>query len=704
MDVPRPEPEKHYEQALAVEVALKAANSIYPEYEDELYQPRSQFTPGLWRQHEYERLVSRIAQRLHQSLDLEKILTTTVEEVRQFLQTDRVLIFRFDDRNSGYVAVESVAPEWPAMLGTTIHDPCFAEKHLQAYGQGRVQALPDVYTANLSTCYLELLTQFQVRANLVLPIIQPLPPLDDDGETEAEKATELTVNRSLWGLLVAQHCQSSRYWHPLEIETLQELATQAAIAIQQSELYRQVQQLNRDLEQQVQERTLQLQQSLNFAEALKRITDRIHASLDESQILQTAVEAVARVLNVDYCCAVLYHPEHTTATVRYEATSAHLGSAIGQVLMVADTPKVHEQLLRGELFQAYDGNRTLLHATQTGDLACPDLFQHLAAKLLCPIFLEASIVCSTAASEQMLVADPCQDPILAGEAGAIGYLAVIHQTTHVFSEAEINLVKQVASQCAIAIRQARLYQAARTQVEELEKLNRLKDDFLSTVSHELRTPVASMKMAILMLTLALKKAPMPSDKASHYLQILHEQCEREISLINDLLELQRLEAGGQPGTMSAIDLQPWLTQLVESFSEQCDRHHQQLQVNLPAKLPRLISDPASLERVLVELLGNACKYSPAEAMITLTVWLTNGGICLDVCNSHVEIPPEELPRIFDKFYRVPNADPWKQGGTGLGLALVQKLVTYLGGTIRVKSGNHQTCFTVELPLTPGSVT
>ncbi|MGI0486851.1 GAF domain-containing protein [Pantanalinema rosaneae CENA516] len=699
MDVPRPEQEKQYEQALAVEVALKDASSTY-HAGDCRCQSRSHSAMGLWQPTDYDHLISRIAQRIHRSLDLEKILTTTVEDVRQFLQTDRVLILRFDDHQSGCVAVESVAPGWNAMLGTTIRDPCFAETYWQAYRQGRIQTIADVYDAHLSPCYLELLTQFQVRANLVLPIIQPLQALTHSSESSALTDANPPEASALWGLLIAQQCQSSRYWHPLEIETLQELATQAAIAIQQSELHQQVQRLNRDLEQQVQERTRQLQQSLNFAEVLKRITDRIHASLDESHIFQVAVEALAHVLAVDYCCATLYNLDRTTATICYEATSAHLGSAIGQVLSVTDTPKVHEHLLQGNLFQAYDGNRTLLQSTQTGDLACPDLFHHLTAKLLCPIFLEVAALCPTPSSHQTATASPCRDPIWAGEAGAIGYLVVIHQTTRVFSEAEINLVRQVASQCAIAIRQARLYQAARTQVEELEKLNRLKDDFLSTVSHELRTPVASMKMAILMLTLALKNNPLPLDKASHYLQILHEQCEREISLINDLLELQRLEAGEQPLTVSEIDLQPWLTQLVESFDEQIDRHHQYLQVNLPAKLPRLMSDPASLERVLIELLGNACKYSPAEAVITLTVWRTNLGICLDVCNSHTEIPLEEIPRIFDKFYRVPNADPWKQGGTGLGLALVQKLVHHLGGSIRVKSGNHQTCFTLELPLAP----
>jgi diguanylate cyclase (GGDEF)-like protein len=176
----------------------------------------------LRQQTERERLVTEIAQRIRQSLDLDEILNTTVEEVRQFLQTDRVIIYRFKPDWSGVVAMESVADGWTPILRTVIDEPCFRDSYVPQYRQGRVRAIEDIYTAGLGQCHVDLLAQFQVRANLVVPILQ--------GE-------------KLWGLLIAHHCSGPRHWRQFEIELLNQLATQAASAIQQSELYQQVQRL-----------------------------------------------------------------------------------------------------------------------------------------------------------------------------------------------------------------------------------------------------------------------------------------------------------------------------------------------------------------------------------------------------------------------------------------------------------------------------
>lgn len=176
----------------------------------------------LQQQMQRERLVAEITQRIHQSLDLDQILNTTVQEVRQFLQADRVLIFRFNPDWSGVVAMESVVAGWLPILETVIDEPCFRTDYVAHYRQGRVRAIEDVYTAELSQCHLDLLVKYQVRANLVVPILQ---------------------NDQLWGLLIAHQCSGPRHWRQLEISLLSQLATQAAIAIQQSELYERVQQL-----------------------------------------------------------------------------------------------------------------------------------------------------------------------------------------------------------------------------------------------------------------------------------------------------------------------------------------------------------------------------------------------------------------------------------------------------------------------------
>ncbi|MBD2773413.1 PAS domain-containing sensor histidine kinase [Iningainema tapete] len=241
--------------------------------------------------------------------------------------------------------------------------------------------------------------------------------------------------------------------------------------------------------------------------------------------------------------------------------------------------------------------------------------------------------------------------------------------------------------------------------DEKVSLNRLKEEFLSTVSHELRTPLTNMKMAIQMLLIALNQEKNLSEsaaeraRATRYLDILNNECDREINLINNFLDLQRLETNPKPLVLETIQVEEWLMRVMELFKAR-NRHcsHHQMGLFVDAELPALIIDQFSLERILLELLANACKFSPEGEKITVTAQLKSDYIQLQVLNTGVEIPQGEIPRIFEKFYRIPSNDPWKQGGTGLGLALVEKLTSALGGTIEVKSESNNTCFSIQLPV------
>jgi PAS domain S-box-containing protein len=198
-----------------------------------------------------QRLAIAMLERIRQSLNLDEILKTTVEEVRQFLDTDRVVIFRFESDWSGDVMVESVGSEWTAILSTTLRDPCFSEpkrgaSYVERYRQGRVMATTDIYTARLEPCHVELLANFQVRANLVVPILQ--------GEF-------------LWGLLIAHHCRAPRQWQSWEIDLLQQLAIQVGIAIRQSTLYEQLQS--------------ELSERRRAEKLLRRATDELERRVEE---------------------------------------------------------------------------------------------------------------------------------------------------------------------------------------------------------------------------------------------------------------------------------------------------------------------------------------------------------------------------------------------------------------------------------------
>lgn len=182
----------------------------------------------LFTQTRREQIVAEISQQIHASLDLEEIFQVTVKEIREFLDTDRVVLYRFQEDWSGKIVTESVGESWNSLLNQEINDPCFQTKSAPLYSNGRVLAIEDIETAEMTPCYREMLRSFQVRGNLVIPILH---------------------QENLWGLLISHHCRSSRHWEPTEVNLLKQLATQVGVAIHQAELYQQLQQANEKLEE-----------------------------------------------------------------------------------------------------------------------------------------------------------------------------------------------------------------------------------------------------------------------------------------------------------------------------------------------------------------------------------------------------------------------------------------------------------------------
>ncbi|HBL14006.1 MAG TPA: PAS domain-containing protein [Cyanobacteria bacterium UBA11162] len=166
-----------------------------------------------------EQLVSGMNQRIRQSLNLDEVLNTAVVEVRYFLACDRTVIYRFNSDWTGTIIVESVGEGWTPALEVLIQDNCFQKTKAPLYQQGRIQAVEDIYNANLTRCHIQLLEQFQVRANLVVPILQ---------------------GDNLWGLLIAHQCSGTRKWQDEEIECLRQLSVQLSVAIQQAALFEQL--------------------------------------------------------------------------------------------------------------------------------------------------------------------------------------------------------------------------------------------------------------------------------------------------------------------------------------------------------------------------------------------------------------------------------------------------------------------------------
>lgn len=447
---------------------------------------------------------------------------------------------------------------------------------------------------------------------------------------------------------------------------------------------------NAELEKEVQARTAEIQEQLERDRLLAKIALRIHQSLNLNEIINAAVTEVQQFLKADR--VVLFQVKSSTVTkIVAESVDSNCYSWMGN------------QASFGYLMSNLKVKKNKSYAVD--DIAQTDL----------PVEQVTSL--KEKQVKAFLIVPICQDGQVWGIMCTQEYSGIRE-----WQPSEIDLLQQLATQLAIAIQQAQLYQQVQTlntdlerqvqertseleqKVKELEQLNILKDDFLSTVSHELRTPLSNMKMAIHML----KVYPVP-EKVQQYLKILDTECKREIELISDLLDLQRLEAGQESIALETINLNTLLPTILEAFKSRAKERKQILNSKYPKQLPSIYSNNNSLGRILAELLNNACKYTQDGGEIMFLVEKkdkksskkslseTPSYIKFIVSNPS-QIPESELPKIFNKFYRVPNADPWKQGGTGLGLALVKKLVEQLNGNMIASSSNGWTTFTVELPM------
>jgi PAS domain S-box-containing protein len=589
-------------------------------------------------------ILAAIAQKIHESGDLETILAHTVKDLRQCLKCDRILIYKIKSENNGTIVAEStVFPDVP-LLGKSFRDPCLNGKYQESQGRCCLEIIEDIYAARVKSCQREFLASMQVRANLVVPI---------------------NLQKDLWGLLIAQYCDEPHQWQQIEVDLIKQLSAQLSVAIQQTKLQQQLKQLQTKLDSHKQEQQAQLQQSQKFQSLILHVTEKIRDGLlptegelcDETQILVTVTQALANLFQLESCYIELYNANCTCTSVVHEYPTIK-PTYQGLTRQVADLSEIYQPLLQKQHFQSIEivpgWHPQLLVITQ----------------LVCPIF---------------------------DQQGMIGNLWLIRPMQQMFDESEICLVKTLANHCAIAIRQARLDATTQARLQKLEQRENLTNIFLKKLSQELRTPITSISLAAQTLESVLSPKTTIDEVIPQLLQILHSECGRESQLINDLLTLTYLQAKPEPPTLISIDLQTWLSPIVESFRDLTNVQRQQLNLMIEPGIPRLETDITELERILTELLTHTCKYTPTGETITISAQMTDNAMQLSISNSGLEISPEMRSRIFEPFYHISHNDPWKYSGTGLEMALVKKMVKHLGGYISVESGDGQTTFIIKFP-------
>ncbi|HWU40920.1 MAG TPA: ATP-binding protein [Candidatus Acidoferrum sp.] len=285
-------------------------------------------------------------------------------------------------------------------------------------------------------------------------------------------------------------------------------------------------------------------------------------------------------------------------------------------------------------------------------------------------------------------------PVRNKEGRIVGVLQVLNKRVGPFSPADEEMLDALSAQAAIALENAKLYEDLRKAYAELKQVDAMKSNFLANISHELRTPLAPIIGYVEML-LSGRPGPLTDRQRSH-LSVVEQAVHRLQGLIEDLLAFVQMDQGDLGIESRPFSLAPLLEERAGLIATRATEKGLALDVAVPADLPKVVIDPQQMARAVMLLLDNAVKFTPSGGRITLSAkvhvgpddapagW-DDGYVEVSLSDTGIGIPPDKIPRIFDKFYQVDASATRSYGGTGLGLALVKQIMDAHGTRVAVES-------------------
>lgn len=596
-----------------------------------------------------QRALTDILAKLQKTQDVIAIFQTTTQAVQRLLDVDHVAVYRFDEDWGGSFISEysAVKPEWQNIVFSTRdvwNDSYLQETKGGRYRHNHVSVVDDIYQAGLSPCHLEIYEYYQIKAYLIAPVF---------------------VGSTLWGLIGAYQHSGAYAWQPLEVDFITQLATYLGIALQQTGAVEKVQN--------------QAQQLAIIAEqqhTLTNVISKIRESLDLETIFATTTREVRRLLQVDRVSVFQFLPgaNYSQGEIIAEDVHPDFASIVGMDVKedcfqkrYTASPGVHN------VFAVDDLEQSGLHPCYL------TLMQQLQVKahLVVPLF---------------------RSNILWG-------LLAIHQCSgpRAWQIKEREFAIQIATQLGVALQQTEFLHQAQQSKETADAANKAKSDFLAHMSHELRTPLNAILGYVEIMQRDSKLAP---DQAEQ-LGIIGRSGEHLLSLINDVLEMSRIEAGQLALTEVSFDLYRLLDSLEDMLEARAALQGLQLQFERTAEVPQFVhADEGKLRQVLINLLGNGLNYTESgQVMLQVDAEGAadaTGDVCslsFAVIDTGPGIHPTDIERLFETFTQS-NSGYRAQEGTGLGLPISRSFVQLMGGDIEVESQVGQgSTFRFTIPAT-----
>lgn len=618
-------------------------------------------------------LLGEVTNEIRENLDTTQIFQIAVDKVQKLLQADRVAIFQFDpetDYRAGVFVAEKVIPVFYSAVAARVQDDSFGENYATKYQQGRVFAVPDIYEAELSDCHIQIYERFQVRATLVVPLLQ--------GQT-------------LWGLICIHQCSQPREWQSAEIEFMQKLSNQLSLALKQAELHEQALAKSQALSLALKQVKLQREREALQAKTERNISliiQHIHQSLDVEDSFEIVTEEIRQFLKCDRVAIYRFSANGDSGTLLESRNAGLMPLSNGSIAW--------QDVYLSQILEGDDREDTAICVDDINQWCDASGYQILLKKFQIQAYMAI--------------------PVFIGDS-LRGVLVACQQTLRQWDEMDMNLIQRVGEQLSVALQQAELLHQLQASKEKAESANRAKSAFLANMSHELRTPLN----AILGFSQLLNRDENLTPKQKQTLTSINRSGSHLLNLINDVLEMSKIEAGRVSLNYKNCDLMYLLDSLQEMFLLKVESKGLKLSVDKSNDLPSYVrTDESRLRQVLINLLTNALKFTE-QGTVALKVYTKqlqpsaldlkdhhrnnvpennqpNIYLCIDVEDTGVGIPQSDMGTIFETFTQA-SAGRQASEGSGLGLAICRHFIQLMDGDIQIYSQERQgTTVQVQLPV------